>query len=73
MVDYAFSHSRWLRIFANIYEHNLASMRTLEKNGFAREAIHKKTVIKEGKLLDEHLFAIRKEQWLAHGRGSSDS
>jgi len=38
-------------------------MRVLEKNGFKKEAIHKKTVMKEGKLLDEHLYALLKENW----------
>jgi len=73
MVEYAFLHTHWLRLFATIYDHNLASMRILEKNGFHREAIHKKTVMKEGKLLDEHLFAIRKEQWFSQGNEKSES
>jgi RimJ/RimL family protein N-acetyltransferase len=64
MVKQAFSNGTWLRVFATVYEHNKRSMKVLEKNGFIMEAIHKKTVMKEGKLLDEHLFALRKEQWL---------
>jgi len=63
MVDHAFSRTKWLRLFATIYEHNVSSMKVLAKNGFRQEAIHKKTVMKEGKLLDEHLFALMKEQW----------
>jgi len=63
MVEYAFVQTHWLRLFACIYEHNLSSMRVLEKNGFKLEAIHRKAVMKEGKLLDEHLFAILKENW----------
>lgn len=63
MVEYAFVQTHWLRLFACIYEHNRSSMRVLEKNGFKLEAIHRKAVMKEGKLLDEHLFAILKEKW----------
>ena len=63
MVEYAFTQTRWLRLFASIYQHNLSSMRVLEKNGFTREAIHKKAVMKGGELLDEHLFALLKERW----------
>lgn len=63
MVDYAFTQSRWLRLFACIFENNPSSMRVLEKNGFRLEAIHKKTVMKEGVLQDEHLYALLKEQW----------
>ena len=64
VVNYAFTHTRWLRLFATIYEYNTSSMRVLEKNGFTREAIHHKAVMKEGKLLDEHLFALLKENWI---------
>ena len=65
MVEYAFTKTKWLRLFACIYENNPSSMRVLEKNGFKPEAIHKKTVMKEGKLMDEHLYALLKAQWLA--------
>ena len=70
MVAFTFNRTRWLRIFATIYEHNLASMRVLEKNGFVREAIHRKTVVKEGRILDEHLFSLLKEDWLTHADNS---
>ena len=63
MVDHAFVQTRWLRLFACIYENNPSSMRVLEKNGFQKEAIHKRAVMKEGKLMDEHLFALLKENW----------
>ncbi|MCP4309914.1 MAG: GNAT family N-acetyltransferase [Bacteroidetes bacterium] len=63
LVDHAFTHTPWLRIFANIFENNTPSMRVLEKNGFIREAIHKLTVMKGGTLLDEHLFALMKKGW----------
>jgi len=65
LVNYAFTHTRWLRIYASIYEHNVPSMRVLEKNGFIREAIHRKAVMKQGKLLDEHLFSLLRENWAA--------
>jgi len=65
MVEYAFTRMPLLRLFACIYENNPSSMRVLEKNGFRHEAIHKKAVMKEGKLLDEHLYALMKEQWKA--------
>ena len=63
MVEYAFVQTHWLRLFACIYENNLSSMRVLEKNGFQRESIHRRAVMKEGKLQDEHLFALLKEKW----------
>jgi RimJ/RimL family protein N-acetyltransferase len=65
MVEYSFTKTIWLRLFACIYENNPPSMRVLEKNGFKHEAVHKKAVMKEGKLLDEHLYALLKDQWKA--------
>ena len=65
MVDYAFTKTKLLRLFACIFENNPSSMRVLEKNGFKPEAVHKKAVMKEGKLMDEYLFALLKDQWLA--------
>ncbi|MCD4709698.1 MAG: GNAT family N-acetyltransferase [Bacteroidales bacterium] len=73
MVNYAFTETSWLRLFACIYENNPSSMRVLEKNGFQPEAIHKKAVMKEGKLMDEHLYALLKDQWLASSSGRSSS
>jgi len=63
MVEYAFTRTSWLRLFACIYENNPSSMKVLEKNGFRPEAIHRKAVMKEGKLMDEHLYALLKDQW----------
>lgn len=63
LVDFSFIQTHFLRLFATIFHNNIASMRVLEKCGFKFEAIHKHTVMKEGKLLDEHLYAMLKEQW----------
>ena len=63
MVDYAFSRTELLRLFACIFENNPTSMRVLAKNGFALEAVHRKAVMKEGQLMDEHLYSLLKEQW----------
>ena len=60
MVEHAFTQTSWLRLFAGIFANNTPSMRVLEKNGFYREAIHKRAVMKEGQLMDEHLFALLK-------------
>lgn len=45
-----------IRIYADVYEHNKASMKALEKNGFHLEAIHKKAVIKNNVLMDEYVW-----------------
>jgi len=72
MVEYAFTRTSWYRIFACIFEFNPSSMRVLEKNGFKREAIHRKAVMKDDRLMDEYLYALLKDQWLASsGRSAS--
>jgi RimJ/RimL family protein N-acetyltransferase len=63
MVEYAFAQTHWIRLFACIFENNPSSMRVLEKNGFKLEAVHRKAVMKEGVLMDEHVYALLKEQW----------
>lgn len=73
MVKHAFTQTSWLRLFACIFENNPSSMRVLEKNGFKREAIHLKTVMKEGLLMDEHLYALMKDQWSSSSPSSSSS
>ena len=45
-----------IRVFANVYEHNKASMQALLKNDFYLEAVHKKAVIKNNVLMDEYLW-----------------
>ncbi len=57
MTEYTFKHYQWNRIYAQVYEHNKASMRVLEKCGYIREGILKKAVYKNYRLLDAFIFA----------------
>jgi len=45
-----------VRIYADVFENNKASMRVLEKNGFHLEAIHKKAVYKNKVFMDEYVW-----------------
>ena len=63
MVSYGFEHLDINRVFAATYEYNLASMHVLEKNGFIKEGILRKAVLKNGAFHDEHRFAILKEEF----------
>jgi [ribosomal protein S5]-alanine N-acetyltransferase len=59
MVAYTFdTFSEIHRIYAGIFEFNQASMRVLEKAGFEKEAILKKSIVKENQLWDEHIYAL---------------
>ncbi|WP_064196140.1 MULTISPECIES: GNAT family N-acetyltransferase [Emticicia] len=56
IVDYTFKKYDIHRIYAGVFEYNLASMRALEKAGFEKEAILKESLFKEGHFYDEHIY-----------------
>ena len=60
MVDHTFKTYDLHRIFARPFGTNIGSQRVLEKAGFVLEARLEKTFFKNGKLLDELIYAIRR-------------
>lgn len=58
IVAYGFNTLDLVRIYAGVFEHNKASRRVLEKAGFVLEGILRRSIIKNDKILDEHLYAI---------------
>lgn len=59
--DYAMSDLGFARLEAPVYEWNPASMRVLEKCGYLREAVLRRSVFKEGRLIDCMLYAKVKD------------
>jgi len=57
MLEHLRSDGRFARLEAPVFEWNQASMRVLEKLGFAREALMRDSVTKDGQLIDSVLFA----------------
>lgn len=55
--DWAFDKYKVVRIFATAFSHNAASMRVLEKAGFQREGVLRRSAIKNGLVLDQVLYA----------------
>jgi len=51
------------RVFARPFGTNIPSQRVLEKNEFILEGKFEKTLIKGGILMDELIYAIRRENW----------
>ena len=47
-----------IRLYATVLDFNQPSMRVLEKAGFTKEGILKSSAIKNGKVIDEHLYAL---------------
>ena len=54
--EWAFENYKLTRIFAMAFSHNVGSMRVLEKTGFAREGILRRSAIKNGVILDQVMF-----------------
>ncbi|MEM9549096.1 MAG: GNAT family protein [Bacteroidota bacterium] len=56
ITNYGFEKLGMERIYAGIFEFNVGSMRVLEKNGFQKEGVFRKAVLKNGKMWDEHRY-----------------
>ena len=59
--NYAFERFDIVRLYADVFEWNIASIRTLEKNGYEFEARLKNAVFKDGKIADALIYAKIKE------------
>ena len=54
---WAFERYDLLRLWAGVFETNPASARVLEKAGYAFEGQLRRAVVKDGKVLDELIYA----------------
>ncbi|GAA6140298.1 GNAT family N-acetyltransferase [Hydrogenophaga sp. 5NK40-0174] len=52
----AFLRTPFVRLEAPVFEWNPASMRVLEKAGFAAESVRPKSMFKDGEIIDTHLY-----------------
>src|SRR5205814_7482221 len=68
VTEYAFAHHEVTRLQAHVFEWNVASMRVLEKCGYQREGWLRQSGIKDGKLVDEALYAKLRDE---HGARQS--
>src|SRR5690606_15371762 len=55
---YGFEEMGLIRIFAVPFVRNAPSCRVLEKGGYIREAVMRRSAIKDGVILDQALYAI---------------
>ena len=56
--EHAFANFDVCRLFAHVFEWNHASVRVLEKAGFTAEGRLRKSVTKNGKTIDQLLYAL---------------
>jgi len=62
MVEYAFYYFDIVRLYAEVFETNKASMRVLEKSGFYLEGVRRKAVLKNGVLMDDYIW-VKLRAW----------
>jgi len=60
MCDFVFSTFDIVRIFAEVFAHNTASRRVLEKNGFQLEGKLRKSIYKNGEYYDSCIYGLLK-------------
>lgn len=60
--DYVFEHFDLVRVYAEPYAHNVSSCRVLEKAGFALEGRMRNSVVKDGQIADQFLYARVKDE-----------
>lgn len=61
MAKQVFSNPRFARLEASVFEWNTPSMRVLEKAGFVREGVLKKSVFKDGQLVDSVVYGLLRD------------
>lgn len=57
VTEYAFSSHDLCRLYANVFDWNLASARVLEKAGYLLEGRQRKSVTKDGQTIDQLMYA----------------
>lgn len=65
LVEYGFVRLELEKIEASVFVGNLASRRIFEKNGFLLEGTIRRAIYKRGQFLDEWLFGITRQDYLA--------
>ncbi len=68
MTRYIFERFQVNRLFACVLQGNVPSMRVLEKAGFRAESIHRKAAVKNNQHLDEYIYALLREEFVALNR-----
>jgi [ribosomal protein S5]-alanine N-acetyltransferase len=63
IIDYGFKTFAITRIFAIPFPHNIASQHVIQKSGMVLESVIKDCLIKNDVVMDEIIYAIRRENW----------
>jgi len=63
MVDYLFLKNDFVRVQAPAATGNIASIRALERAGFSKEGLMRKSWQAKGEYIDQYLYSILREEW----------
>jgi len=63
MVDYLFLETDVVRVQAPTGTKNVPSQRTLEKAGFSKEGLMRKSWFAKGEYIDQYLYSVLREEW----------
>ncbi len=61
LTEYAFTNFDLARIYASVFESNIASIRVLEKAGYSFEARLRKNITKNGQTFDDLIYSVVRE------------
>lgn len=64
MLNYAFINRGLERIWAKVLEDNIGALKMLEKTGYKKEGLLRKSNFKDGKFLNEIYLAVLKDDFL---------
>ena len=56
LIEYILNHFEAVRIYAEVFAHNKASMKVLQKNGFYLESIRRRGAYKNQKIIDDYVW-----------------
>ncbi len=57
ITDYGFNEVDFIRIHTGVFEYNIGSMKVLEKNGYKKDCVFEKSIIKNGQIWNEHRYS----------------
>lgn len=58
LVDYTLENTDVTRLYAEVFDNNKASAKVVQKAGLVYECTHQKSIIKNGEIMDSHIYTI---------------
>ena len=65
VIDYAFAELGLRSLWTTVFEHNQASIHAIEKQGYRRGGVMRKTILVNGVWRDEIYYDLLREEWEA--------